>query len=510
MTAATATAARHAGPVLETPSLLLDGRSLTCADVARLTQGPLQVRLAPGALRRVEASHRAAVAALGRRPVYGRSTGVGANRDAAVQDAAAHAVGLLRSHATSAGELRSAQRVRAMLVVRLNQLAAGGSGLSPHAVHALAAMIDADALPPVRELSGIGTGDLTALATTALGLLGEVPLTRPLPPTSLGVHDALPFLSSNAATLADVALAADRLETLARAALAVSALTVVAVAGTVEAFAPAVGDRLPGPGGADVCATLTRLCRPAPPPARLQDPYAVRCLPQVHGCVLDALAALVAVTQAHLNTAEENPLVLVGDGGDPDVVHHGLSHLPGVALACDTAAIAVAQSVPVLLRRLSMLTDPGVTGLPPFLGDGRPGASGIMALEFVAASALAVLRSAAAPASLGTVAISRGVEDDASFASRAAAQLLDAAGAYAVALSCELVAAVRAVRLRGLAVPDVGWGAVLRACGDLPADAADRDLTADLALAGHLLPELARLVPADGPVVLPVADPVAV
>jgi len=510
MTEAKERAARHAGPVLETPSLLVDGRSLTCGDVARLAQAPLQVRLAPGALRRVEASHRAAVTALDRRPVYGRSTGVGANRDAAVGHAAEHAVALLRSHATSAGELRSPQRVRAMLLVRLNQLAAGGSGISPHAVHALAAMIDADALPPVRELSGIGTGDLTALATTALGLLGEIPLTRSLPPVRLGVHDALPFLSSNAATLADAALAADRLHILARAALAVSALTVIAVAGTVEAFAPAVGERLPGRGGADVAATLRRLCPPAPVPARLQDPYAVRCLPQVHGCVLDALAGLGAVTQAHLNTAEENPLILAGDGGDPDVVHHGLSHLPAVALACDTAAIAVAQSVPVLLRRLSMLTDPGVTGLPPFLGDGRPGASGIMALEFVAASALAVLRSAAAPASLGTVAISRGTEDDASFASRAAVQLLDAAGAYAVALSCELVAAVRALRLRALPVPDVGWGAVLRACGALSADAADRDLTGDLAVAERLLPELARLATAGEPVLLPVADPVAV
>jgi histidine ammonia-lyase len=489
--------------VPETPFQLIDGRSLTCADVAQLAPGPLRVSLAPAALRRIEASHAAAVTGIADHPVYGRSTGVGANKVTRVAPTAEHALALLRSHATAAGPLRSPQRVRSMLLVRLNQLAAGGSGISPHAAQALVAMIDADALPPVRELAGIGTGDLTALATTALGLIGEVSLTGALPPTDLGVHDALPFLSSNAATLADAALATHRLQLLARAALAVAALSVIAVDGNVEAFSPLVGERLPGRAGVDVCGTLTRLCRPAPASARIQDPYAVRCLPQVQGCVLDALTGLRTVVEVHLNTAEENPLILAGPDGAPTVVHHGLSNLPGVALACDMAAIAVAQSAPTLLGRLSMLTDPRTTGLAPFLGDGRPGASGIMALEFVAGSALAVLRSAAAPASLGTVSISRGAEDDASFASRAATQLLEAADAYAVALACELVAAARAVRQRGLPVPDAGWGTVLRACRDLPADPTDRDLTGDLAIAEGLLPELARIAAAQQ-----VGDPV--
>jgi histidine ammonia-lyase len=397
--------------------------------------------------------------------------------------------------------------------VRLNQLAAGGSGISAPAVAALAAMIDDDALPPVREFAGIGTGDLSALATTALGLLGEIPLPRPLPPVSFGVHDALPFLSSNAATLGDVALAVHRLQALAGAALAVASLTAVAVDANLEAFSPAVAARTPGEGGGTVCRTVARLCEPAPPVAtRIQDPFALRCLPQVHGSVLDALAQLEALGDAHVNVAAENPLILAPPGppgsrvspmspvspvSPIEVVHHGGFHLPGLALACDAAAIAVARSVPLLLGRLSMLNDPAATGLPPFLGDGRPGASGVMLLEFVAGSALAVLRSAAVPASLGTVSISRGAEDDASFASRAAVQLFEAADAWSTALATELVAAVRALRMRDVPVPGSGWGAVLAACAELPAGFADRDLTGDVEVAETLLPRLAELVAAD-------------
>jgi histidine ammonia-lyase len=507
------------------PLLSIDGRTLTCDRLAARVDGPVRVRLSVAARRRSEASFRAAAAAVTQRQVYGRTTGVGANRAIGVDAAdlvagAQHTLGLLRSHATSAGPLRSPTRVRATLVVRLNQLAAGGSGISMTAIDALTAMINADALPPIREHSGIGTGDLTALATAALGLLGEVPLTRPLPPVLLGVHDALPFFSSNAATLADAAIATARLRVLAQAGLAVAALTGTAVSANLEAFGPVVERATPGPGARRVCRTILALSDPdgtglpasgAPglsglglsglsgvpgvPGGRIQDPFAMRCLPQVNGLLLDALDRLDQVVSGHLNVAAENPVIVSSpDDRMPAVVaHHGGFHIPAVSLACDSAAIAVAQSVPLLLGRLAMLVDPAATGLPAFLGDGTPGASGVMMLEYLAASALADLRSAASPASLGSVTLSRGMEEHASFASQAAVQLLETADAYATALACELLAAVRAVRMRGLPVPEAGWGAVLRACAELGDATADRDLTADLAQAEHLLPALATL-----------------
>jgi len=487
------------------PVLSIDGRTLTCDRLAAQVQAPLRVRLSVAARRRSEASFRAAAAAVTQRQVYGRTTGVGANRSIGVDvgDLAAgarHTLSLLRSHATSAGPLRSEVRVRATLVVRLNQLAAGGSGISMGAIDALAAMINADALPPIREHSGIGTGDLTALATTALGLLGEVPLTRPLRPVQLGVHDALPFFSSNAATLADAAIATARLQVLAKAGLAVAALTGLAVSANFEAFGPVVERATPGPGARRVCRTILALSDPdglglPPSEVRIQDPFAMRCLPQVNGLLLDALDRLDEVVSGHLNVAAENPVIVSSpDDQMPAVVaHHGGFHIPAVSLACDSAAIAVAQSVPLLLGRLAMLVDPAATGLPAFLGDGTPGASGVMMLEYLAASALADLRASASPASLGSVTLSRGMEEHASFASQAAVQLLETADAYATALACELLAAVRAVRMRKLPVPASGWGAVLEACSELGHSTEDRDLTADLVQAEQLLPALATL-----------------
>ena len=109
------------------------------------------------------------------RRIYGRSTGVGANRDVVLPDPDSQAVQLLRSHATSSGGLRSAERVRAMLLIRLNELAADGNGLDPRILEALTDMITEDALPSVREGGSVGTGDLAALATTALVLSGEKP-----------------------------------------------------------------------------------------------------------------------------------------------------------------------------------------------------------------------------------------------------------------------------------------------------------------------------------------------
>ncbi len=495
----------------QAPVLSIDGRTLTCGRLAEHVERPVRVRLSVAARRRAEASFRAATAAVTQRQVYGRTTGVGANRSIEVDAAdlaagAQHTLALLRSHATSAGPVRSSLRTRATLVVRLNQLAAGGSGISMTAIDALTAMINADALPPIREHSGIGTGDLTALATTALGLLGEVPLTRPLPPVVLGVHDALPFFSSNAATLADAAIATARLQMLAKAGLAIATLTGLAVSANFEAFGPVVERATPGAGARRVCRTVLALSDPdgigLPVADRIQDPFAMRCLPQVNGLLLDALDRLDQVVSAHLNVAAENPVIVSGalygdDRTEAVVAHHGGFHIPAVSLACDSAAIAVAQSVPLLLGRLAMLVDPAATGLPAFLGDGTPGASGVMMLEYLAASALADLRSSAAPASLGSVTLSRGMEEHASFASQAAVQLLETADAYATALACELLAAVRAVRMRirrlALPMPDAGWGAVMRACATLGSSMADRDLTADLVQAELLLPDLAEL-----------------
>ncbi len=470
----------------------LDGERLTCADIVAAARQHEPVVLDPAGRDRARRSHELAVQVSGERALYGRSTGVGANRSVPVAANDEHALALLRSHATGAGPLRSPERVRAMLVVRLGQLAAGGSGVSPALLDAVAAMLAAGALPPVRELGSVGTGDLAALATTALALAGEAPTTCPVPSThAFTSHDALPFLSSNAAVIGDAALACADLSMLARSAVVVAAMTYTATGGNREAFADAVERVTPFEGARQVCRWMRSLTAGAPEPRRIQDTFGLRTLPQVHGPVLDALAALDIVVSALANAPGENPVVLAQTG---TVAHHGGFHAAYLGQALDAALVAVAQSAQLAAARLGSLMDPVTTGLPPFLGDGTAGASGVMALEYVAAAALGDLRALAAPAGLQSVVVSRGVEEDASFASLAARQALGAVPPLRTLLACELVAAVRASRL-GDVVPS---GELLRTvadiCAQLPEQRQDRDLTADVELADRLLARLAGLL----------------
>jgi histidine ammonia-lyase len=470
--------------------IALDGETLTTADIVAIAHRQAPVAVTPEARARAAASHDFAARIAAERPIYGRSTGVGANRSQPVEDPAAHARALLRSHATSAGPFRSPERVRAMLGVRLNQLAAGGSGASPAVLDGLVAMLDADALPRVRELGSIGTGDLSALATTALALAGEGPTSNPLPVVvAFGVDDALPFLSSNAATIADAALAVAELRRLASAALVIAALTFAAVDGNPEAFADAVEQVTPFAGALWVARHMRALIGSARGATRIQDSFGLRVLPQVHGAFVDALARLDEVVAAMANAPTENPVALL----DVGLAHHGGFHAAYLVQALDAATSALAQSAQLNLARLGMLNEPSVTRLPAFLGDGTAGASGVMVVEYVAASALGSMRSLATPAGLQTVTLSRGVEDDASFASLAAVNAIAAAATYRTLLACELVAAVRAVRMRGLDLASTLLDAAMLSCELLETATADRDLTADIEVASILVDSLARL-----------------
>jgi histidine ammonia-lyase len=454
----------------------VDGHPLAADDVVALADGHAVVALGPPTLERAAASFAAALALNGEQPVYGRTTGVGANRSTPAGDLPAHALGLFRSHATAAGPVRSRRRVRAMLAVRLAQLAAGGSGLTPVAITALAEMLNRDSLPVVREFGSLGTGDLPALAALALALCGDVALEPALPPELISEPaEVLSAMSSNAATIGDAALAVVDLRRRARASLRVAALTWTAVDGNAEAFDEVVDVASPLPGVAEVCAQLRALLGDLGPPARVQDPYGLRALPQVHGAFVAALDRLTAVVIAMANAPAENPLVLPGHG----VRHQGAFHAVHLGQALDAVTSAAAQSAQLSLARLALLLDPAYTGLTPFLAVGPPGASGLMILEYVAGSALVRMRSLATPAGIQSISVSRGAEDDASCAAQSAHQALETVAAYEVIIACELLAAVRALRLRGRE-PAVEFA-------QLSEPGADVDLSADLERAQQLL-----------------------
>jgi histidine ammonia-lyase len=474
--------------------LRIGDQPLTPATVVAASRGgPIDVELTAAARERIARSHTAAVDAADRRPVYGRTTGVGANRSVAVPEAdlLAHSVRLLRSHAGGVGDPLPDDLVRATILIRIAQIAAGGGGHRPEIADALAAVLRGGRLPVLRDLGGIGTGDLTLLAQLGLALAGDGDDAHgavAAPRVRIEAGDALPLMSSNAATHAAATLAWADARELLEAGLGIAALTFHALEGNREAFSPQLAAGRPLPGLTTVSERLWALTEGAPEAARIQDPFGLRCLPPVAGALHDAAASMHDVLAVEINAAAENPLIAGGE-----VLHHGGFHAASCALALDTLRLALVPFASMSAARLSHLMEPGLTGLTPFLSSGEPGSSGVLIAEYLAADALARLRSDAAPVVLGTVAISRGLEEHASFAWQAAGQARQAVRHLRSVLALEWVAAERALRMKG--APDGGVLGPIRALAsgfDPRLD--DRPIGADVALADAALPALARAV----------------
>lgn len=482
-------------------TVVLDGRGLMVADVVRMAESTAKPVPGEDGMKRVEASWNAAreIASWGR--VYGRSTGVGANRNESVptEAAADHGLRLLRSHAGAIGEELPARQVRAMLAVRANQLLAGGAGLRPTVVTALCEALGTGAYPKVNEFGSVGTGDIAALAQMGLALAGEHPWegSGAAPgPQPLDNNDALALISSNALTLGQSALALHELRGLIAATQVVAALSLMAIDGSYEAYALPVHEARRHAGSYAVAERMRRLLgapdRPTPPLGRIQDPYGFRCLPQIHGPAHDAADALEDVLTVEINAAAENPLISADDRA---AYHHGGFYLAQLALSLDHFRLAVTQAARLSTSRLSTLNEPGFTRLRPFLADGEPASSGVMILEYAAGAALGDLRAFSAPASLGHAVLSRGVEEQASFASLAARQTLRACAAYRLVVGCELVSAVRALRQRDMRLdPELPVGRAFElADAALDAEPADRPLTDDVTKAAGLLDRFTEL-----------------
>ncbi|MHC6222348.1 aromatic amino acid lyase [Arthrobacter sp. MMS24-S77] len=481
----------------------IDGLRLHLADIAAVAAGGAKVTLAPSAVKRMAASQRSARATALSRPVYGRSTGVGANRsvalDAGDKDVNVHGLNLLRSHAVDAGRVLDRETVRAMLVIRLSQLAAGSSGINPAVADAVLEMLNADALPEVREFGGIGTADLPALAGTALTLLGERRTMDgemvPIPLETWATEDALPFISSSALTIAQAVLNHQKLAIVLENLTSAGALSFAAMSGNPEALSPEVARAADSPAVTEIAGVLRELVEGSGDPARIQDPYCLRTLPQVLGSVAEELDALGILLERLVVAGHENPLVFGSEeDGTNGVAHHGLFQMTNLARRADALQLAIGAACATNLRRISLLCDPTYTGLHRFLAGDDAGQSGVMMLEYVAAAAVGRIRANAQPVSLQTVVLSLGAEEDASFASVATSRLDSTVRALSTVVGIELLCASRALRLQGR-TPEEFTSLRFRMAFDaglsLPADVQDRDLRPDVDAAIRLtmLPE---------------------
>ena len=492
--------------------IVLDGTSLTCAGVAAIGRRLAGVEIAAAGWDRASAAAQTARVATQRaaaagRAVYGRTTGVGFQRGIEVTPEDRPVVGLrlIRSHASGAGPALEPEIGLSMLAVRANQIAAGGSGVDPGVLAVLADCVNRGFRPPARRYGAIGTGDLAALAMTALCLLGERDWLPPgpgqvvpedQPRFAVDPPDMLAFMSSNAVTLAEAAIACYDLSGLLRASTVIAALSHLAVRASAEPYAEAVQLARRHPGQAQVARDLRELlAEENGAAARVQDPYGYRALPQVHGTAVDAAHRAEEVVTRELNSAAENPLI---DVAGQRVWHNANFHTAYLALALDSARAAVFQTAALSAARLSALLDDRYTGLTTFLAMDTPPSSGLMVVEYAANSALGDIRRLAAPGVLGGAVLSVGAEEHAGFGTQAAWSAAETVPAYRVVLACELVAAVRALRLRAIRPAGRALAAVFdRADHALPASMADRPLDGDLAAAEQLLDAAAAAIDAN-------------
>ncbi len=480
--------------------VILDGASLTPERVALVARTGEPVELAPEARARNQAAREAIAALLERGgALYGATTGVGALRDRVITDSDRERFqwNLLRSHAVSAGRPVAPEVVRAGMVVRANQLGAGGAGVAPALLDALVAALNAGVIPLTRELGSLGTGDLPALAEIALALLGEgqvwrdgelVDASAPEVPIELGLRDALGFMSSNAPTTGHAALLSVDARALNDHWLAVAALSFEALDADPVVLDERVQAGRGAPGQAAVARRMRELLAGAPfdphaPDRLIQDPYAFRVLPQVDGVAEDALCTLEQVLVRELNARAENAMIDEGRA-----LPNGNFHAAELGAALDGLRAAFAHSASLIAGRVSAMLDPRMSGLEPFLAHEPGPDSGVMMLEYTAHAAASEVRSLAIPMAAQSVWASLGVESHASLAATAAtrtAHMLDAMGTL---VATELVVAVRALRARGRPPAGAGIQAIYEAVERvLPAGTEDRRFGLDVEAACGLL-----------------------
>jgi len=485
--------------------IVLDGAGLTPADVAAVARGNEQIELSAGARQR-NAAARAAIAELLARgePLYGASTGVGALRDRAIGGSEREQFqwNLLRSHAVGAGRPLAPDVVRAAMVVRANQIGAGGAGVLPELLESLVAALNGGVVPLARELGSLGTGDLAALSEIALAMLGEgwllvdgQPLlaVAPKPRVRLGLRDALGFISSNAVSVGRAALLSIDGRALLDAWLAVAALSFEALRADTVVLDERVQAGRGSPSQAAVAARMRELLAGSPPVAPadrrfVQDPYPFRVLPQVDGVSWAAFAELEQVLARELNGRCENALIDQGQAWP-----NGNFHAAELTAALDRLRIALAQSSALIASRVSALLDPRMSGLAPFLAR-RPGSeSGMMMLEYTAHEAACEARSLTMPMATQSVSASLGVESHASLASVATRRTEEVLAVMRQLVATELAVAVRALRCAARTPAGAGTGTLFAlATETLPAGLEDRMFGRDVEIACGVLDRWSR------------------
>ena len=447
--------------------LTLGQSPLALARLRAVLDGPCTVELAPAAWTAVErgAAVVAAIVAEGR-TVYGVNTGFGllANTSIAADDLETLQKNLVLSHACGVGPLLDDAVVRLLMVLKIASLSKGASGVRRETLEALIAMVNGGVIPCIPSKGSVGaSGDLAPLAHMSCVLIGvgearvngetmpaEAALaTVGLKPIVLGPKEGLALLNGTQCSTALALAGLFAAENCFAAAVAAGALSVDALKGSDAPFDGRIHALRGQPGQVDVAARLRDLMAGSAireshrhDCSKVQDPYSLRCQPQVMGAVLDVLRSAAATLAREANAVTDNPLVFIDEG---DVISGGNFHAEPVAFAADQIAMALCEIGNISERRTSILVDPKMSDLPAFLVRESGLNSGFMIAQVTAAALVAENRMVAHPCSVDTVPTSANQEDHVSMATHGARRLLDMAENTATVVAIELLAAAQGI-----------------------------------------------------------------
>jgi len=489
--------------------LLLDGASLTLDDLEAVARGSRPVAVAPSAREAVERARRVVDDAVARNQVvYGVTTGFGNFADVVIphDQLGQLQLNLVRSHAAGVGEPLSEAETRGLMVLRANVLAKGFSGIRAETLDLLVAMLNARIHPVIPSQGSVGaSGDLAPLAHLALGLIGEGDCVHdgahaPAPdalrrnglvPVVLQAKEGLALINGTQLMTAVTGLALAEAWRLARSADVIGAMTLDALQGTDVAFDPRIHAARPHPGQLASARNLRRLLDGSTireshrDCGRVQDAYSLRCIPQVHGAVRDALDYVTRVVTIEINSATDNPMVF-GETGE--LLSGGNFHGEPVAIAADLLSIAIAELGAISERRTERLVNPMLSGLPAFLTEDGGLRSGFMIAHVTAAALASENKSLAHPASVDSIPTSANKEDHVSMGVTAARKAARATANTRRILAIEALAGCQALDfLRPLQTSPALQAAWRRVRRDIPRYDRDRVIAPEIEAAARLV-----------------------
>ncbi len=498
--------------------VLLDGDTLTLEEVVAVSRERAKAEVSPEARERVRRARALVDARLADGEAhYGINTGFGTFAEVRIglPDLARLQRNLVLSHAAGVGAPLSLPETRALMLLRANVLAKGVSGIREETLDLLVAMLDRGVVPVVPERGSVGaSGDLAPLAHLALVLIGEgeavyasggEPPVRlhglealrraGLAPVVLGPKEGLALVNGTQAMTAVGALALARAERLALLADLAGAMTLEGLLGSHRPFLPEIQVARGQLGQIASAAHLRDLLagseinasHQGPGCHRVQDPYSLRCMPQVHGAARDGIAFCRGVLAREVNAATDNPLVFPDLG---EIVSGGNFHGQPVALALDVLAMAASHLATISERRVEQLVNPSLSGLPPFLAPTRGLDSGFMIAQVTSAALVSENKVLCHPASVDSIPSSAGREDHVSMGMTAALKARQVVENVRTCLAVELLVAAQAIDLRAPLRPATKVSEAHRLIRTaVPVLEADRELHTDIEAVCRLVDE---------------------